>query len=418
MLAEWAAIAITNARQLEDVRGRRDELERMVGAMSATVEISRALAGQTDLDIVLQLIAKRGRALVGARALVIQLAQGDTMRIAAVAGEVDRTVLGQELPADETVAGRVLETRRSQRLSDELNRVRFQDSGLGRLGLRAAAGLFVPLAFRTEAPGVLVALDPMHGGEFTNDDERLLTSFATSAASAVVTARSVTKDQLRARELATEQERRRWARELHDETLQGLGALRVALSAARRAGDPTAWRAALDDALGELDTEIGNLRSIIADVRPAALDELGAQAALEALTDRIRSRGVDVELEVDLDYEAGRAPTRHDEELETAIYRIVQECMTNAVKHAEASLVSVVVSETGGHVTIRVGDDGRGFELAASTQGFGLRGIRERVEALGGTLRLASTPGAGTTVTARLPARRRVGAKTTSTVTG
>lgn len=418
MLAEWAAIAITNARQLEDVRGRRDELERMVGAMSATVEISRALAGQTDLDIVLQLIAKRGRALVGARALVIQLAQGDTMRIAAVAGEVDRTVLGQELPADETVAGRVLETRRSQRLSDELNRVRFQDSGLGRLGLRAAAGLFVPLAFRTEAPGVLVALDPMHGGEFTNDDERLLTSFATSAASAVVTARSVTKDQLRARELATEQERRRWARELHDETLQGLGALRVALSAARRADDPTAWRAALDDALGELDTEIGNLRSIIADVRPAALDELGAQAALEALTDRIRSRGVDVELEVDLDYEAGRAPTRHDEELETAIYRIVQECMTNAVKHAEASLVSVVVSETGGHVTIRVGDDGRGFELAASTQGFGLRGIRERVEALGGTLRLASTPGAGTTVTARLPARRRAGAKTTSTVTG
>lgn len=418
MLAEWAAIAITNARQLEDVRGRRDELERMVGAMSATVEISRALAGQTDLDIVLQLIAKRGRALVGARALVIQLAQGDTMRIAAVAGEVDRTVLGQELPADETVAGRVLETRRSQRLSDELNRVRFQDSGLGRLGLRAAAGLFVPLAFRTEAPGVLVALDPMHGGEFTNDDERLLTSFATSAASAVVTARSVTKDQLRARELATEQERRRWARELHDETLQGLGALRVALSAARRAGSPTAWRAALDDALGELDTEIGNLRSIIADVRPAALDELGAQAALEALTDRIRSRGVDVELEVDLDYEAGRAPTRHDEELETAIYRIVQECMTNAVKHAEASLVSVVVSETGGHVTIRVGDDGRGFELAASTQGFGLRGIRERVEALGGTLRLASTPGAGTTVTARLPARRRAGAKTTSTVTG
>ena len=179
----------------------------------------------------------------------------------------------------------------------------------------------------------------MHGGEFTGDDERLLTSFAVSAASAVVTARSLTLEQLRAREAATEDERRRWARELHDETLQGLGALRVALSSARRSEDPGRWSAALNDAVEQLDTEIASLRSIIADVRPASLDELGTQAALEALADRTRASGVEVDLSVDLDYEAGRAAARHEPELETAVYRIVQEAMTNAIKHSGAETV-------------------------------------------------------------------------------
>ena len=418
MLAEWAAIAIANARRLGEVRERRDELERMVGAMSATVEISRALAGQTDLDVVLELIAKRGRALVGARALVIELAEGDLLRIAAAAGEVDRAIVGRTLPADATVAGRVLTTRRSQRLSDELNRVRFDASGLGSLGLRAGDGLFVPLAFRTEAPGVLIALDRMQGGEFSDDDERLLTSFATSAASAVVTARSVTTEQLRAREAATEEERRRWARELHDETLQGLGALRLALSAARRSEDPAVWQSTLDDAVEQLDTEIGNLRSIIADVRPAALDELGIQAALEALADRLQSRGIEVALAVDLDYEAGRVAARHNEELETAIYRIAQECLTNAAKHAGAERVSVGVIEADGQVTVTVRDEGRGFDPSAAPSGFGLVGIRERVDALGGGLRIESAPGKGTVVTVRLPARRRADEQARSAVIG
>jgi signal transduction histidine kinase len=405
-VADWAAVAIGNARQLDQVRARKDELERTVGAMSATVEISRALAGETDLDVVLQLIAKRGRALVGARALLIELAHGDRMRVAAVAGDVDRAVIGTELPADETVAGRVLATRRSQRLGDELNRARFEQSGVGKLGVKARAGLFVPLAFRTEAPGVLVAIDRMPDGEFSDDDERLLTSFATSAASAVVTARSVSREQLRARELATEDERRRWARELHDETLQGLGALRLALSAARRSEDPGAWHGALDDAVDQLDVEISSLRSIIADVRPAALDELGTGAALEALVDRVQSRGVDIELDVDLDFESGRTGVRHDAELETALYRIVQEGLTNAVKHAGAEAITVAVCERAGRVTVQVRDGGRGFDPTQESHGFGLVGMRERVEALDGTLDVESTPGAGTTLTARIPVRQ------------
>lgn len=404
MLASWAGIAIENARRLDEVRSRRDELERTIGAMSATVEISRALAGETDLDRILQLIAKRGRALVGARVLAIELVHGDRTRIAAVAGEVDQSVVGSELPTEGSVAGVVLRSGRAQRLNEDVNRARFEDVGLGKqIGLKAKAGLLVPLAFRKESPGVLVALDPLHGGEFTADDERLLTSFAVSAASAVVTARSLTLEQLRAREAATEDERRRWARELHDETLQGLGAMRVALSAARRVDEPARWRGALDDAIAELDNEIASLRGIIADVRPASLDELGTQAALEALADRTRSRGVEVHLHVDLDYESGRSDRRHDPELETAIYRVVQEAVTNAVKHSGLDDVSVDVRESGGGVIVEVRDEGQGFEPSTDATGFGLVGIHERVESLGGTVAVESAPGAGTTVIVRLP---------------
>jgi signal transduction histidine kinase len=407
MLAEWAAIAIENARRLDEVRSRRDELERTIGAMSATVEISRALAGETDLERILQLIAKRGRALVGARVLVIELTQGDRMRIAAAAGEIDQAIVGDEFEARGSVAERALQSRQAQRLTDDDNWARFQKVGLGSRAGAVQAGLLVPLAFRTESPGVLVALDPLHGGEFTADDERLLTSFAVSAASAVVTARSLTLEQLRAREAAAEDERRRFTRELHDETLQGLGALRLALSAARRLEDPERWKSTLLEAIGELDTEIASLRGIIADVRPASLDELGVQAALEALADRTRTRGVDVALAVDLDYEAGRSTTRHDPELETAVYRVVQEAVTNAVKHAGAEEVAVSVREADGVVTVRVRDEGHGFDPAEQPRGYGLVGMRERVESLGGALAIESAPGAGTTVTVRLPAQRR-----------
>jgi signal transduction histidine kinase len=407
MLAGYAGIAIGNARRLHELSSRRDELERTVAALRATAEISRALAGETDLDVVLELIAKRGRALVGAGTLVIELAAADRFRIAAVAGSADREIVGREVPIEGSVAGRVLETRTAQRLSDDFNRARFHESGLGRLGLEAGAGLYVPLVFRTETPGVLAALHPPGAGDFSDEDERLLRSFATSAASAVVPARAVTGEQLRAREVATEEERRRWARELHDETLQGLGALRLALASARRTSDPEVWRAAIDDAVTELDTEIANVRGIIADVRPAALDELGTGAAVEALAERIRSRGIDVKLQLDLDWEAGRADTRHEDELETAIYRIAQEAMTNALKHSGAEALTLELTERDGYVTVRIEDGGDGFDPEERGDGYGLLGMRERVELLGGVLGVASTPSSGTTVTARLPVRRR-----------
>ena len=149
-------------------------------------------------------------------------------------------------------------------------------------------------------------------------------------------------------------------------------------------------------------------------MRPASLDELGAGAALEALIDRTRRlSGLTITTEIDLGYEAGREPERHAPELEVAIYRFVQEGLTNAVKHAGEVDVHVVIAESADAVTIVVRDDGPGFVPDADHEGFGLLGIRERVELVGGTLRVQSTPGSGTTLEATLPGRRRAAEQAT-----
>ena len=115
--------------------------------------------------------------------------------------------------------------------TDEMNKVASE------LGVQASSGMFVPLQFRGVSLGVIEAFDRAGGPEFRDDDERLLSAAADSAATAVATAQSVEQDRLRRTLRAAEDERRRWARELHDETLQGLGGLRVLLSSARRSSD-------------------------------------------------------------------------------------------------------------------------------------------------------------------------------------
>jgi signal transduction histidine kinase len=150
------------------------------------------------------------------------------------------------------------------------------------------------------------------------------------------------------------------------------------------------------------------LRALITDLRPAVLDELGAAGALESLAQRFARHGLDVELHLDLAYEGGRAGARHTEEFEAAVYRIVQEALTNASKHGGVSKARVHVLEDDRAVRLTVSDDGAGFDPAAVAGGFGLLGMRERVELLGGTLRIESEPGRGTTLSVALPPHRRL----------
>ena len=200
--------------------------------------------------------------------------------------------------------------RARQRLEDELNRARFEEHGLGQLGVDARAGIVVPLIFHGESHGVLLAIDRLEGGPaFTAEDERLLRSFATSAATAVATAQSVTAERHRQRLAAAEEERQRWARELHDDTLQSLSALRIGLSAGRRAGGPEALGAAVGQAVDQLEEAISNLRALITDLRPAALDELGVKAAIEALAERNSRHGIEVDASVELAHERRPAPS-------------------------------------------------------------------------------------------------------------
>ncbi len=202
---------------------------------------------------------------------------------------------------------------------------------------------------------------------------------------------------------ARERERARWARELHDESIQGIGALRLQLANARDLDDAAALRAAVDRALEDLGNEIDGLRHLITELRPAALDDLGLAAALEALARRAQARdGLDVETEIDLG-----TSTRLDPELESNVYRILQEALTNVGRHAAASQATIRVRVDDGTLEASVRDDGRGIaELEPRDElegGFGMSGMRERADLVRGELRVAPAPGGGTAVELSVP---------------
>jgi signal transduction histidine kinase len=407
-LARFAGVAIDHARRYTGAAARGDELARSVAALEATTEIARAVGGETDLGLILELVAKRGRALVRARTVLIELVAGDELVVAAVAGDRPSALIGERMPLADTVASAALHTRATQWLDAELNRARFDQHGVGRYGVSAGTGMVVPLIFHNEAYGVLVVVDRLHDGlRFTAEDQQLLEAFATSAAAAVATARTVASEVHRQRLAAAEGERGRWARELHDETLQSLAALRVALSTARRIGGVQVLDDAVGQAIEDLDDGISNLRSLVTDLRPVALDDLGLAAAIEALCERASHHGLEIDRSIELFYERGGEPARHTPELETAAYRIIQEALTNATKHGQAKRAVIELLETEATVELTVRDDGHGFDPATSTTGFGLVGMRERVELLAGAIQVESSPSNGTKVTASFPVQRR-----------
>jgi signal transduction histidine kinase len=403
VLAGWAAIAIDNARLYQAEHQRRGELERAVRALETTTEIARAVGGETQLDRVLELVVKRGRALVEARSMVVLLRDGEALVVTAVAGAADNELVGQRVPIEGSATGAVLRSGRSERISDIGERLRYVLADR----ISASNGLLVPMTFQGRVLGVFGAFDRITGGpSFTAEDERLMDAFAASAATAVATAQSALRLGLRRSIEAAEAERGRWARELHDDTLQELAALKIALASARRSSSPAAVEATLGDAVGQIDATIRDLRSIITDLRPAALDALGVLPALEALVERVRSRAaVDIDLVAEPAFEAESERNRLAPEIELALYRIVQEALTNAVRHADATTVRIEIGETDAGIVTSVADDGVGFDVAHSHAGFGLIGMSERVTFAAGSLEVASSAD-GTRVTFTLPAIR------------
>ena len=402
VLADWAAIAIENARLYQHAEERRLSLERAVRGLEVTASIARTVGGETELERVLELIAKRGRALVEARWLWILLREGDELVIAATAGEVDDGIRGEHFPLAGSVAGEVLDSGQPERVPDVAARGLVLPESLG---MAANTALSAPLVFRGIGLGVLMAFDRTESGaEFTRVDEELMLSFAASAATAVHTARSVAQERLAHSLEASEQERSRWARELHDETLQALGGLQLLMSSALREQDSEKRDALIGNAAQHIASEIRKLRNLITELRPAELDEIGLESALEALAERrSRDAALAVSVNVDLGGEGRRLPPQ----VESTIYRVVQEALTNVAKHAEAGQVDVRVGVVNGAVDLTVADDGAGFDPRAAPKGWGLVGMKERIELMSGTLELDSKPGAGTTIHAVLPTAQR-----------
>jgi signal transduction histidine kinase len=263
----------------------------------------------------------------------------------------------------------------------------------------------VPLFARGDVAG-LFSLSRREPGSFNEEHVRLAEALSSQASVAVENAvlfeqmqASTVRMQSLSRRLveAQENERRHIARELHDEAGQTLASLRFGLRLLEReidAGVGVAGRVA--ELMQRTDAVIDGLRRLAVDLRPASLDHLGLEPALRQLTRSAASKfGLAVHFKA-RGFTGERLPTV----VETALYRVVQEAMTNVVRHAQATRVDVLVEHRGDRVQVMVEDNGKGFEPDRLRRGdhFGLLGLRERAEALGGTLTIESTPGAGTTV--------------------
>jgi signal transduction histidine kinase len=393
-LARQAAVAIENARLYESATRWLKQLESLT-------EVGNALASETEVAPLLELIALRLKDLINAELVVIALpvATGD-LRVEAAAGTQAGNVVGSLLGRESSKSGRVLDRRHSERVDSTLDDVEVDQDISRRLGLRS--GLFVPLIAGEKAIGVIAAHNRVGADRrFTDEDMRVAEMFATRAAVAVEISDRVARDALRRVVDGQELERQRLARELHDETGQALTSILLGLKRVEEAKTKDDAGAAAAELRGEIVTTLQSVRRLAVELRPKALDDFGLVPALERLGEAFGTdSGITVDVEANLD--EARLPA----ELETALYRIAQEALTNVAKHADAKHVSVVVSRRVGSVSVVVEDDGRGFGATGSdSSGLGLVGMKERVGLLGGRLAIESTEGSGTAIVAEVPLR-------------
>jgi signal transduction histidine kinase len=355
-----------------------------------------------ELPRLLQLVVSRLRDVVGCRLAMIVLPGYDgALRVAAADGEGADVALELSMPAGTSKPGRVMVRRQSERVDSTLDDPE-HDASEARLGSRAA--LYVPLAAHSDVIGVLAVHDKAGtDSRFTDADLRLVETFATRAAVAIELSRRVARESFRAVVHAQELERKRLARELHDETGQALTAILLGLRSVRSARDAQELDRAAEELRLLAVAALEDVRQLAFDLRPRALDDFGLEAALERLVERTAARAeIAIELEVEL-------RDRLTMDIETAVYRMVQEALTNVIKHAQAKRVSVVLARREGFLTVLVEDDGVGLDLDPRVgEGFGLVAMRERLALIGGRLDVESRAGSGTVLRASVPLEPRV----------
>ena len=389
LLAAQAAVAIENARLYESATGWLRQMESLN-------EVGNALLSELELPRLLALIARRLRELTHARLVTIALPQpGGDFRIEAADGDQAEEMLGATVSATSSKSARVLERRHSERVDSMVDDHEVELDIARRMG--GTAALFVPLVLRGRGIGVMTVVDRLGPDpRFTDDDLRLTEAFADRAVAAVDLSGRVARDSLRRVVAGQELERARLARELHDETGQALTSILLGLGAIQQSDDVGR---AVEDVRALVVSTLQDVRRLAVELRPSALDDYGLVPALERLTATVTEQGGPV-----VDLEAQLGDGRLPGEVETALYRIVQEAITNAIKHAEAGSVSVVLTRTPTVVTAVIEDDGRGIDPTESGDGLGLTGMRERLALLNGRLRVESNPG-GTTIVAEVPLR-------------
>jgi signal transduction histidine kinase len=359
----------------------------------------RVFEEREDVSRLLELVARRLRDLIRARAVLIFVpSSAGGLRVAATDGEGMSDLIGYGVSSESKYA-KVLARGKSERIDSVLEDPEFDQAVASRV--RGVAALLVPLVFQEKGIGVLAAFNK-NGPDprFTDDDLRLADASATRASLALHLSERVARDTVDAILEAQEAERSRIARELHDETGSALTAVLLGLAAIDAAATLPEARQASTALRNTARSTLENIGRLAFALRPSALDEFGLVPALKDLTGRLEEQGgPKVELKVDPP-EEGRLPAR----LETIVFRITQEALTNVIKHAEARTVHIGLARREESVVLTIQDDGRGFSLAqAPSGGLGLVGIRERVASANGTLEVESRGGAGTRLRVEIP---------------
>ncbi len=391
LLASQAAVAIENARLYESSRAWANQLESLE-------EIAAAMLSDIDPSRLLHLIVERMSELIDARFVAILTQAGEGwLEIAAAHGEDEEELVGHRLSIERSKSGRVFREGTPARVDSVLDDPDADPDLMRRVG--AQAGLWAPLLIRDDPIGVIMALDRRQPDpRFSDADLRLAQRFAARAAVAVDLSRRVARATVNRIVAGQEQERKRLSRELHDETGQALTSILLGLKSIDEAQGTDRFAGALAELRELVTLTLQDVRRLAVELRPKALDDFGLVPALERLaTGFAEQTGIETHLESRL--AEGRLPS----ETETVLYRVVQEALTNIVKHAQAEHVSLVLQRKPGKVSAVIEDDGRGFSThEESDDGLGLVGMRERVALVGGRVEIESSS-AGTTIVVEVP---------------
>lgn len=384
------------------------------------------LSGEHDLDAVLDHIVRGAAAVADARYAALGIFDIDGRIIRFVHNGMDNEIVRRlgDLPEGRGLLGEVIVADGPIRLNEIADHPQSVGFPPGHPPMHTFLG--VPVVRGGRRHGNLYLTEKVGGAAFDDDDEALVVFLAAFAAGAIesallveserlrteaVAARAAAEERGRSREEmlgriidAQEAERARVSRDLHDDigqaltsVLLGLRLLDASLLEGDRDTDGAGRR--LADLRKLVRDALQRSRQLAFDLRPTVLDDIGLVPALERLISDLAARtGLAVDLANGLPFTDRLAPA-----VETVAYRVVQEALTNVVRHAEASTVRVALAGAGRRLNVTINDDGRGFDTTVQVRHLGLSGMTERASLAGGDLVIASHPGAGTTITLEVP---------------
>ena len=362
--------------------------------LEALSEALLSVTAERSVESILQKLVDAARELVSARyaALGVPDAEGGFAQFI-TSGMSEKLVAAMgPLPRTHGLLGLMLESEEPYRTPDIHRHPRFQ-GWWPRAHPDMRSFLGVPIVGRSGVIGAFYLTEKEGAPDFGDADERLIVMLAAHAAITIENARLYE----RSRELSIVEERNRLARELHDSISQKLFGLVLSAESAGTlvASDPTEARAELERLRALAQGAQEELRSLVFELRPPALESEGLAEALRkhvGVLRRVYGREIGLEL-------AGTP--RRSPDLEREVFRIAQEALQNAIRHADAEALRLRLAATDGRLELTVTDDGSGFDPddpAIRSRRLGLTSMEERAEALGGTLTIESRPGTGTTV--------------------